>query len=418
MTRAQIALLLGMLSCVHTAHAQEPRALPNEIDLATLLSLVDRRSPALRAERASVAVARADVVQAGVHPNPELEYQGWFTVAGSQDAWNGLQNTWTIGQPLLLFDQIGVRTRAAQARVAASQARLGDFRFQLEVEARRGFIALLAAEERVHAVEDAVSELERLTELVRARAQAGDRSRYDALRVELELRRLAVLREQAEAAVTQASGQLATLIGEPSWQPRARGDLRTRPARLLAAARPDAVEQSPRVRALSREATAARAAIDSAQRDAIPVPTVGAGGGFTTNAQSQAIFVGLTIPLPVFDQNQGNIARAEADADYAGRRYEAARRTTRAELVNARRVLSARQRALDRFERDVLRTLPELRQMAEQSYRGGQTTVLELVDSIRALRDVSLQQVNLLEGVRQAEVDVLTAAGLADRPSR
>lgn len=412
---ARALALAALLSCAPLP-ARAQGELPREVDLSTLLSLVERRSPLLSAERATIGLARAEVVQAGVHPNPEFEYLGFFTLAGSNDAWNGHQSEFWVGQPLLLADQIGVRERAAHRRVAAASARVESVRAELALEARRAFVALLAAQARVTAIEEATAELERLAELVRARAQAGDRSRYDALRVELELVRLRAAREDARADVVSSAGALAALVGAPGWAPRARGDLAARTPDLALARWERARTRSPRLEAARRELAAARAGVEAAHRDAVPVPVLSGGGGFTTDASAGAAFVGLTIPLPLFDRNQGGIARAEAEVEVAHEALDAITRTMRARIVRASRVLAARYAALERFEREVLAALPALREMAEQSYRGGQTSVLELIDSVRSLREVSLERVDRLAAVREAELDLLEAAGVGAPP--
>ncbi|MFY0539149.1 hypothetical protein [Nannocystis pusilla] len=70
-----------------------------------------------------------------------------------------------------------------------------------------------------------------------------------------------------------------------------------------------------------------------------------------------------------------------------------------------------RRNALATFEQDVLSKLPTMKQMAEDSFRAGQSQLIELLDATRARFEVKLTQVDMLEAVVQAEVDVLAVTG-------
>ncbi len=58
--------------------------------------------------------------------------------------------------------------------------------------------------------------------------------------------------------------------------------------------------------------------------------------------------------------------------------------------------------------------LPHLRQMAEDAYQGGKSTILELLGAMRSRTELQLSHLDLVAGVMQAEIDTLAAAGLID----
>jgi outer membrane protein, heavy metal efflux system len=93
---------------------------------------------------------------------------------------------------------------------------------------------------------------------------------------------------------------------------------------------------------------------------------------------------------PIFDWGQGPIARAEAQASKATRLREAATAEASANLERARRVFENRSSALASFESDVVGRMPALRKMAEEAYRGGQGTILDLLDTFQTSTDARL----------------------------
>lgn len=87
--------------------------------------------------------------------------------------------------------------------------------------------------------------------------------------------------------------------------------------------------------------------------------------------------------MPFFDRGQGGMARASAQKHAVAMKPELLQAATRQELERAVAVLKLRRETREKFELDVLETLPTLEQMAESAYRLGQTGLLELLDSSR-----------------------------------
>ena len=116
------------------------------------------------------------------------------------------------------------------------------------------------------------------------------------------------------------------------------------------------------------------------------------------------------MPIPVFDQNQGAIDRAEREVDAAQLSEEASRRELAAALAAARLALEQRREALADFDAGVLAQLPRVIEMATVAYRGGEIGVFELLDAVRAARGLTLERLEREEALHTAEVDFLQAA--------
>jgi cobalt-zinc-cadmium efflux system outer membrane protein len=204
------------------------------------------------------------------------------------------------------------------------------------------------------------------------------------------------------------------LVGLAGWTPRAVGLLK--PAERIVSV--PVVDSVPAVGAANKEERAALAHIDVAERERWPTPTLGVGALVTTDAYSLSAYAGLSLDLPLFDRGQGPIARANAEARVAARQREAVIAEVTTELDRAKRLLEARQRALETFERDVVIRLPTLRQMAEDAYRSGQGTILDLLDTLRTLTDTRLIELDYIESEMLAEVNLLAASGRIDVEAR
>lgn len=381
----------------------------SEITLEEAVRLARDESPVARALRGRVAVADAGIDLAGVYPNPLLGYSGYGRFDGSNAAINGTQHQVWIDVPLLVGGQHDARRDVAAAEAVAARAEVDAVLLAIEVEARRAFVALLAAEERLRHLEASLSELARFEEIVAGRAGAGALSRYDTVRVATERARITAERAVVRADARAAGAVLAAIAGRPGWSPSARGTLED-----LDSAVPR-VDDLPAVRAAQARLEAAERDIQRAEAERIPEIRLAAGAYFTTDGDSSSAFVGLAIPLPVFDTGEAAVHRARAARDAAVEERRALEQIARARIDGAVAILVARRAALEEFDAEFRARLPELREMAESSYRLGASGVFELLDSFRARTEVERARIELLVSVLESQIDVLAVAAGAPR---
>jgi len=403
------------LSCV--AGASE---LPQAVTIDELLQLLRERSPRLVAERAQIDVAAADLIAAEVLPNPSISYGSTNVVGGKKNTLfeGNLQQQSTIEVPLLIAGQRSARREAAQRGVSAAQARVQARYADLAHQVWQFFVQILTGQEKVRALDEARNSLEQIKDIVSGRAHAGTASEYDVLRISLEAAALDTRLADARAEVTNSAGELGALLGLPGWRPRAVGKLGSLGVDLDIETLWTKAEQSnPAIEAARRDELAADAVIERARRERWSVPTVSWGPFFTTDPYGLYSYIGVSIAVPLFDRGQGSIARAVAEKRSATLLRQAVTAETRAELERAIGLLTQRRTTLATFEREVLSRLPTLRRMAEDAYRGGKSTILELLDATRSRTELQLSHLDLVAGVMQAEIDTLAAAGLIDTTS-
>lgn len=411
---ATISLLLCLTALSAAADvppANDAAPLPESITVADVLRLLRERGPEVAVQRSLIDVVESEVTEAGLLPNPAVVYQGFSHLAGTNTI-DGTQQAVVFEQPLLLAGQRGARREAALGRLNAANASFESFFAQSAREARVRFVGLLASQERRTRLEVARDRLADVERIIRGRAAAGEMSRFDLARISIERSGLDARVAGARTELDAAAVELAALLGSPSWRPRALGSLSpgsiTTDASVLWA---EAEESLPSLEAARREEAAARRGIDVARRERWPVPVVGVGSFITTEPESYAMIAGFEVPLPVFDRGQAAMQRAAAAARSAQLAVAATTVEARATLERATEILATRRETLIAFERDVMDHLPDLRRMAEDAYRLGQSGVLDLLDVVRSQTDLQLTHVDQLAAVLEAEVDTLFAAG-------
>jgi cobalt-zinc-cadmium efflux system outer membrane protein len=408
------ALVAASVMMATPARAQgAPQSLPIEVTLDDVLKLLDERSPQTVAGRASIAVAAADRITAVTLPNPTVSYGGVHLATGLSTG-AVTQNQFLVEQPLLFLHQRQARLQVANANVDAEEARVADVLASRRLSVRSTFASLLSRQEQLRLLRQALDNMEHVQQLVRGKAAAGDRSKYDVARVEVETESVRVETLSAAADVEDLAGQMAVLLGFPGWSPRAMGtlevreDLPTSVEELWTTAN----ERRPSLIALRRQQVAARGGVFLAQRERLPIPAISGGLQTTREVTGTSALFGVSVPLPFFDRNQGAIAKATAQMTAADLELQAAQAEVRAQIENSALVLAKRKEALRTFEGAVTDRVPVLRRMAEDAYREGSADILELLDANRSLRDLQVEHVQQLEAVKLAEEALISAASL------
>ena len=408
--RRAAALAFTLLFVTATAFAQP---LPATVRLEDVIRLLNERSPRTFADRASIDVTAADRITARTYPNPDISYGNVHLVTGLSTG-AITQHQVVFDQPLLIFKQRQARLGAADLNVTAEQARVAQALSQRRLQVRQAFATLLSRQQQLSVIQDSLADLQRVQDVVRGRAEAGERSDYDVARIEIETERVRVEMMNAEADVDDAAGQMATLLGFPGWSPRATGtldpsaDVPTDVEALWATAQ----QRRPSLVAIRQQQAAARGGLFLAQRERLPVPAFSAGTQMTQSVTGTSTFLGFSMPLPFFDRGQGAIAKADAQIRAQDLALEAELAEAHADIERATTVLAKRRAALSELETRVVERVPTLRRMSEDAYREGGADILELLDAMRSVKDIQIAHVQQLESAKLAEEAVVSVAGL------
>ncbi|HEX4823682.1 MAG TPA: TolC family protein [Candidatus Polarisedimenticolaceae bacterium] len=383
-----------------------------EMTFAEALAALRASNPRSEADRARIATAQAEVVAAGVAPNPEFSYDATRLHSGTN---TGAADTdqYSLEWPLLVFGQRGARKAAAKSGVTAAEAGVGATFAERALALRKAFGTLWVQQQRVTTLEEASGDLARVSSIVAGRREAGDASPYDALRVDTEERTLTAQLGDARADLADAQGQVARILGRPGFAPHAAASVT---ADALATVAPEtawdeAKAHAPALVAARSGEDAAAAAERAARRDRYPVPSLTGGVENTRDASSRSALFGISVPLPFLDRNQGGVARARAAAGEASLDRLALEAEWHADLDTALAVDSERRAAVATIESGVAARLPELRSMAETAYKEGRGGILDFLDALRTLTASRLTRLDALEEESHADAELLFLLG-------
>lgn len=386
--------------------AQNP---PESVDMAGVLTLARKASPRLALERQNIAVARAERRTASAYPNPTISYNHSHQPRAFTDFEGARAQEISIEQPLLIAGQRGARVEAAEQGIRAAQAYFDASGNELAADAGAAFIALLAAQEKHATLMASMTELDHLRNIVAGRQMSGMASQYDLLRLDIEQATWHTRSVESKAELADRQAHLATLLGFSDWRPHGTGELLPlKNVDMGVSGNPD---KHPVLIAARREEAAARANTEVAHRERFPNVSLTAGRFWTSAPYGASNTIGISIEVPIFGTRGGAFDRAKAEEQSAGLRRYLAEAKVQADVQRYTALVTQRTAALDHFEQQLEPRLPSLKQMAEDAYRLGKSSIVELLDATRMRYETQLGYLELVSGLAEAQLRLQAARG-------
>ncbi|SFK24750.1 divalent metal ion exporter subunit IhpA [Methylocapsa palsarum] len=372
-------------------------------------------SPRLTAAERDVGIATGQRIQAGALLNPEVSYEqdnsfGTGIYRGTKSAETTLQ----ISQIFELFGKREARIAVGQAALDGAAIERKAVRLQILSETAIAFLYVLGSQRRIQIFDEQVTALERLTPLLQRRVEAGASSPAETGRAEVAVALVKADRERAKAALSSARRELAVLMGDPSLKfagVSGRLDATTRAPSFQAVIA--AIDANPQLVKWNAIYAKRNAELLLARLTPYPDVRLAAGWRHFNETNNDAVRLTLSVPIPVFDQNQGDIFAAQESLAKTQSEREASRNTL---IVVAGRAYDTVQGSLK--ELSVLREagIPKAQAAAneiEQGYGAGRFSLLEVLDAQANVMQTRLRE---QEALQNYHVAVATIEGLVGNP--
>jgi cobalt-zinc-cadmium efflux system outer membrane protein len=367
----------------------------NQVTLDEALQLALKQNPTLMAQQAALFSTKAGETTAALRPNPTMNFLAEQLQPGQsqQDA----QYTVSVGQPIELGGKRQRRIDSARAATQVATYQLDDARRQVALQVKSAFAGVLIARQQLALAEANLKTLDDTERIQGLRAEKGDISELELLRIQVQ--RFTFARDAADARQALAAARIAlrTAAGSVSIAEdfEVVGDLDFKEVsldRALLVQR--ALDNRPDLRAADADRLRARAdhrlARANAWWDITPQLE------YQRIGPDNTIGVGFSFPLRIFDRNQGEIARTQAEIT----RVDAVREATALQVLAA--LDTDRQAALIQRERvtslrDVyLPKATRVRDTVEYAYRRGGQSLLDFLDAQRTYRETALAHLQAL----------------------
>jgi cobalt-zinc-cadmium efflux system outer membrane protein len=384
---------------------QPPQGGGVPLTFGAALDLATSRNLGLEAARRQRAIREAQLRVARQWANPEVSFEA------TQDT---PHENLTFGLPIEIGGQRGRRIAVAKEALTLADLDVRAEMVTLRRNLRQAFYGLLAANERSRLADEVVGLAGRAKSVAQTRFEEGAAPRLDVLQADLGLARAQAEADLARSARASALADLNAVLNQPPEQSvSVVGDLADAPAvpdftHAMALAGASNVD----ILSADREAAVEGRQLDLLRAERIPTPTFTF--GLPMNAPDEfnvGKSIGVTMTVPLFNRNQGEIAASQATIDQVRARRDAAHRTVESQVFAALARIDAERQQVESFRTRVIPAAVELATLAEESYKAGRDSVLSLLDAQRSLRDVRRDYLQALLDYQAALADLEEVIG-------
>ncbi len=412
------ALSIAMLLLCGQAAAQAK----SRITLDEAISLALANSPTLKATRSQIPQNQAQEITANLRPNPVLSWDSQFIplfdpTAFSTDYLNTqAQFDLGIGYLLERGGKRQHRLEAAKNQTAVTTSQVADAERTLTFNVAQQFINVLLAESNLQFANDAFKSYQDTVHISEDRYKAGDISEGDLLKIKLQLLQFQTDVSAAKIARTQALVSLRQFIGYEALTPDydVVGDLAYQPMRLNQDDLKAAALHRPDVIAAQKGITLAQSQhtleVANGKRDLSTSFNYSHVGGLNTGA----FFFNMEVPI--FNRNQGEIARTKYAVDQAQNTSKAAVETALSDVANAFENFRTSDEVVQLYTSGYLDQAKESRDISEYAFKSGAASLLDLLDAERSYRQTQLAYRQAVANYMLSVEQVRQAVGMRSLP--
>jgi cobalt-zinc-cadmium efflux system outer membrane protein len=385
------------------------------------------QNPSVLAGQITIEQSKANEVTAGLRPNPQFNWSAdGFQLTPSAGTWpplTGIVLTPGVSQLIERQNQRGKRVDSARLATSGAGSDQEDLQRTLLFAVRTAYLNTLQAKALVDLTQASLQSYDQAIEANRTRFQAGDISELDFQRVEIQ--RVLFESDAASARVNlrTAKIQLLALLNDrtPVDDFDVAGDFAYRESIvLLPELRQTAVANRPDLRsaetAIEKAKADNRLAIANGAADPVVSGWYSRNPSFNNPFDSNTLGASVSVPIRIFDRNQGEKARTSFEITRTGHLRDALLAGIYRDVDSAYATVESVRTLVRPYRDKYLQESADIRDKVSFSYSQGNATVLEFLDAQKSYRDTQVLYVGLVGSYWSALAQLSLAVGQEVNP--
>ena len=377
----------------HSALAADvaiPQPAVPTFSLQDILSMALEKNPLVTESEGIIEQKEGNKLSASAYPNPTLSFQSGRGTVKDPSGITLTERYVTLSQPLEWPGKRAARAQAAQAGVEGAVASREEAKLNLIAATKLAFYDLLLAQRQTEMAIHNVQTMEEVREAVIRRVDAGEAPPFEAVKVKVEDMKVQKEVARAKGVVQSFQASLNSLTaGALGQEFSIQGGFAAWPGDLhLPALSEQALAQHPVIMKWKKQVEEAQQMHRQEQQARIPNVTLM--GSYQRDAGREAYVGAISIPFPVWDQRQGDIAQAKG----ALRQREAMLLRAKHELLKGItqqiQLSQAAAAQIATYEKGLLKQAQEALRIAQVSFKFGEASLLDVLDAQRVLRQTQL----------------------------
>ena len=377
------------------ATAQTPNTPMTPLTMQQAVALALRKNPTLLAAQRNLESTRSEEITAGLRQNPVFTLSGADVTLPANNPASPYAYTGDVSRLFERGQKRRWRLGSARAATQVTESQYRDLERQTVLAVKNAFTNLLLAKAALKLADSNLTSYRKTVDLTHVRLEAGAISQTDFDRIDLQLASFESDYENAQVSLVQSSDQLQQLLGLESPR-RDFAIVGTLDPPQLSLSLPDleqkALAARPDYRAAQQSVLVADANVKLADANGTTDPTFDA--GYTRSGTYNSVGFYVSIPLRIFDRNQGEkqATRFTAQAD----RFSeiAARSQVLSDVDQAWAAYLSAQKLAERYNSHYVQEAGNILNNLEFGYRHGSYTLLDYLDALHDDRQTNLDALN------------------------
>src|SRR4030043_718524 len=378
------------------------------VTLSQAQSLALMKNPELTVYSLEIRAKEAQAIQAGFLPNPQIDIE--IENFGGSRNFRGFNVTETTIQLSQLIELGGKRSK--RRYVATLESNLANWDYEAKRAdvlsgVTKAFIEVLAAQERLALTEELVSLSEQVFNTISARVTAGKVSPVEETKAGVALATVRIELARAKRELEAARKRLANIWGStfPDFE-KVEGQLDLLKP-LPSAEQLDAlISQNPDVARWAEEIEQRNAVLKLENAKRISDPTISAGFRRLNETDNNAFVLGISIPIPLFNRNQGSVLEAQQRIAKAEESRMSAKLQVLSALSEAYQVLSSSYAEATTLKNNVIPGALSAFEAVREGYRQGKFGYLDVLDAQRTFFEAKSRYIESLSAYQMAVIDI------------
>lgn len=366
---------------------------PPALGLDELVQIGLSQNPRLSQSAFAIDSARGRAVQAGLYPNPTVSIN--LDELGDRTGPGGVNTIPLVSQEIVTGGKLKLSRAAATKEVDQATLNLMAQRYTLLGNIRQSYYEVVTLQRRIEILGDLVKLAEKSAEQTQKLLDAKQVARLDLVQLEVELERLRTEEDATRRELPAAYRRLAAVVGVSKLP------IASVVGSLDGPLPPYELERAQQVIFdVHPELQSARVGVDRAQlqlrrAEVEPIPNVTVGAGYVRQNQNRSDdwTINVSVPIPVWNRNQGNIAAARAHVGEAVQEVGRVENDLTDRLATAFRDFAAARQRAERYRTAILPKAQETYDLSVKAYKGGQFEYLRVLEAQRAVTQARLEAV-------------------------
>ncbi|MGK9369687.1 TolC family protein [Melioribacter sp. Ez-97] len=379
-----------------------------ELTIEKAVSLAVQNNPELKTLRYEIDALKAAKLQSGLMPNPEFEVEA-ENILGSKD-FNGFNNseiTAVLSQDILLAGKISKRVKVAETNISLAEWDYETKRIEIITAVRKAFQQALAVQLLIEKNEELIEVSKEFIANLQKRVDAGKISPAEVSRAKIILNSLKIDLNRLKSEYENYKSELLSLIYQPDLTiDELIGELEYPVDIPSYDSLLNQLTNNPKLKRYESEYDKQTAIVNLEESKAVPDLTISAGIRRLNDAKANTFLIGASIPLPIFDRNQGAIQEAKIRLDQKKREYFSVKNRLTLQLNVLYERLNTLIETADQLSGESIPEAEDAFQIIKEGNLVGRFAIIDVLDAERTLFELQNQYLNIIGQIHSTQIEI------------